>query len=168
MSARFAMRGDGGRDGGDRDRGSALIEFSVASLILLVPLIYLIVTLGRLQAASYAATSAATAASTIIAHGPGRPGPSGRAPARTAAARTAAARTAAALALRDHGFAASSRTVTIACDPACTEPRAVVTARVRLRVSLPGVPPAFDDSLPTHITVSARHHDEIAAYGYRR
>lgn len=146
---------------GAGDSGTALIEFSVASLILLIPLIYLIVTLGRLQAASYAVTSAATAASTVIAHGPGPDSSS------AATSGQAAARTAAALALRDHGFAESARSVTITCHPACTEPRAVVTAHVSLRVSLPGVPPAFDGALPTHITVAARHHDEIAAYGYR-
>ncbi|GAB3558956.1 hypothetical protein [Spelaeicoccus albus] len=136
------------------DGGSAVIEFSVAGLILLIPLIYLVVTLGRLQAASYAVTSAATAASAVTSRA-------------ADTAPTGAARQAAVLALRDHGFADAERSVAITCDPSCTAPRAVVTARVTLDVSLPGAPAAFAATLPTHITVTAHHTDEVAAYGYR-
>lgn len=145
------------------DAGSAVIEFSVAGLILLVPLIYLVVTLGRLQAASYAVTSAATAASSVTA----RAADQGAARESRRIAPRRAAERAAALALRDHGFAGADRTVTITCTPSCTTPRGVVTARVTVNVQLPGVPAALDAALPTHIAVTARHADEVAAYGYQ-
>lgn len=131
------------------DRGSALIEFSVASLILLIPLVYLIIALGRLQAASYAVTSAATAASTIAARAPDS---------------TPEASDAVSLALHDHGFDDASNKLTVDCTPSCSAPGAIVTARVAIDVKLPGVPTAIDAVVPTHITVTAHHADRVAAY----
>lgn len=133
------------------DRGSALIEFSVASLILLIPLVYLIIALGRLQAASYAVTSAATAASTIIARTPDDHTP-------------AAASDAVVLALHDHGFDDAAHDLTIDCTPSCAAPDALITARVTVDVPLPGVPAAIDAAVPTHIAVTAHHADRVSAY----
>src|SRR5699024_1485044 len=49
------------------DSGTAVIEFIFASVVLLIPVIYLMLTLSQMQAASYATTSAAISASRIAA-----------------------------------------------------------------------------------------------------
>src|SRR5699024_8155175 len=49
------------------DSGTAAIEFIFASIVLLIPVIYLMLTLSQMQAASYATTSAAISASRIAA-----------------------------------------------------------------------------------------------------
>ena len=41
------------------DRGSALVEFCFLAVLLLVPMVYLVVVLGRVQAAALAAETAA-------------------------------------------------------------------------------------------------------------
>jgi len=43
---------------GDGERGSALVELQGVSLVLLVPLVYLMLTMARIQAASFAAEAA--------------------------------------------------------------------------------------------------------------
>src|SRR5699024_7242041 len=49
------------------DSGTAVIELIFASIVLLIPVIYLMLTLPQMQAASYAPTSAAISASRIAA-----------------------------------------------------------------------------------------------------
>ena len=41
------------------DEGSAIIEFCVLAVLMLVPVVYLVLTLGRLQGAAFAAQGAA-------------------------------------------------------------------------------------------------------------
>lgn len=52
-----------------REAGSASIEFLLGGVILLVPLIYLVILLGTLQAQSFAVDSAARHAARTIARG---------------------------------------------------------------------------------------------------
>ena len=47
------------RGRGPDDAGSAVIEFLAVTLLLLVPIVYLVLVLGRLQAATFAAEGAA-------------------------------------------------------------------------------------------------------------
>lgn len=49
------------------DSGTAVIEFIFAAIVLLIPVVYLMLALSQLQAASYATTSAAVSASRIAA-----------------------------------------------------------------------------------------------------
>lgn len=51
----------------DGDRGSATVEFLAATLLLLVPIVYLIVTLAAVQGATYAAEASARHAGRIFA-----------------------------------------------------------------------------------------------------
>lgn len=79
-----ALRDGPDRDlGGDRDhnlgprsgehrpdsgeRGSALVEFLGGAVVLLVPLVYLVLTLAQLQSATFAATAAARDAGRLVA-----------------------------------------------------------------------------------------------------
>lgn len=50
------------------DNGSATVEFIALSIILLIPAIYLLVTISQLQAAGYAAVAASDQAAKTIAY----------------------------------------------------------------------------------------------------
>ena len=73
-----------------RDEGSAAVEFLVVGVLLLVPIAYLVLTLGRVQAATFAAESGAREASRVLA---------------TTADGETLAETSVVLALADQGFA---------------------------------------------------------------
>ncbi|MCA1943576.1 MAG: pilus assembly protein, partial [Yonghaparkia sp.] len=52
------------------DRGSASLEFLVAGLLMLVPLVYLILTLGTIQSAALATEGAARQAARVFVQAP--------------------------------------------------------------------------------------------------
>ena len=58
LRARLGGLADRACSGGD-DAGNAIVEFLGAALLLLVPLVYLVLVLGRLQAATFATAGAA-------------------------------------------------------------------------------------------------------------
>jgi hypothetical protein len=129
----------------ERERGSATIEFIAVGLLLLVPLVYGVITLGRIQAATFAADGSAREAArafvTATDEDDGR---------RRAAI-------AVRLGLRDAGFAERDGTVEFTCETptACLTPGSEVRLRVEVRVVLPGVPGFVDRALSTGVTVRA-------------
>ncbi|WGW10834.1 hypothetical protein LWF01_11995 [Saxibacter everestensis] len=135
------------------DAGSALIEFSAAGLILLVPLIYLIVALGQLQGASFAVSSAASGAARLLARSP------------NSAESHRAAEELVDLALRDYGLDQAPRTIRVSCSPACDSNDALVTVSVTAEVALPGVPAALDQQLPARVEIRDSHTDAVSRYG---
>lgn len=131
------------------DAGNALVEFLGVALVLLVPLVYLVLVLGRMQAAAFAVDGAAREAVRAVLAAP------------TAHADPAvAARAAVAIALADQGFAQDDA-LTLACDPACDRPGAQVAARVDLAVDLPLVPAFLRDAVPLSVPTSATAHGEV-------
>ncbi|WP_233542693.1 hypothetical protein [Kocuria tytonis] len=98
-------------------------------LLLLVPIIYLVVTVARVQAGSFAVVAAAEqagqAVSVLEAKDLDRTG----------------VHAAAAVAAQDHGFAPQELSVTVSCsDGSCEAPGAVATVHASLAVDLPGMP----------------------------
>jgi hypothetical protein len=91
---------------GDSESGAAVLEFTMLSVLVLVPVLYLLLTVFRVQAASFAVTQAAREA--------------GRAYATADSAGSAAerARVAAGLAFSDQGVPIESSSVTWAAEPA--------------------------------------------------
>ena len=66
---RWTWTPDGSPDHGqpeDPDRGSAVIEFIGLGLLLLIPIIYLVITVSRVQAGSFAVVAAAEQAGQAI------------------------------------------------------------------------------------------------------
>jgi len=110
-------------------RGSAVVEFTFLSLLLMVPLVYFIITMGQLQGGSFAVVGAADQAAKVFV-------------AQTdAAAGRAAAEQAVLLALADHGHPAANARVETNCAPAdCLAAGSAVTVTVHLTVPLPFVP----------------------------
>ena len=115
-----------------RDQGSAVVEFTFLALLLMVPLVYFIITVGQIQGGSFAVVGAADQAAKVFVAQP------------DAESGLAAAEQAALIALADFGHGAGAAQVTTRCDPAdCQAAGTAVTVTVNLTVPLPFVP--FND-----------------------
>lgn len=132
------------RRGGHDEAGSASVEFVVLALVLLVPVAYLVITLGRLQAGSYAASAGSRAAARAFTT------------AATADEAPGRARAALDLALADQGFTGADATATTDCEqPGCLVPDAAVRVEVEVLVPLPFVPPLLRAAVPAAVPVRA-------------
>jgi len=133
------------------------VEFLGVALVLLLPVLYLVLTVGRLQAATFAVEGASREAARAFV----------TAPSSDDGARLAAA--AVGLALGDQGFAPTPGGLTIACSSRpCLEPGGEVTAHVRLDVPLPLVPEFVRGVVPLSVPVEAQHVASVDAYAARR
>ncbi|WP_421740332.1 pilus assembly protein [Cellulomonas sp.] len=136
------------------DEGSSVIEFLGLSLVLLVPLVYLVLVLGRIEAATFAAEGAAReAARTYVI-------------ADRADEGTERAVAAVGIALRDQGFdddPAEALTLTCSTTP-CLAPGSDVAARIDVRVPLPFVPGFVRDVVPLEVPVSAERVAPVDTY----
>ncbi|MBW3086930.1 hypothetical protein KEM60_03159 [Austwickia sp. TVS 96-490-7B] len=127
----------------DRDSaedGSAVVEFVFLAVILLIPVVYLVLTVSRLQAASFAVSTAAREAGRAFVTSPVGADPQARA--------QAAAR----LAFADHGFDAGRIVVSCAASP-CLTPDARIDVASTVEVPLPLVPSALSGSFPTSVRI---------------
>ena len=150
VHSRRARRGDHRRAaaGTATERGSAVVEFLAAALLLLLPVLYLVLVLGRLQAATFAAEGAAREA--------GRSFTTSRTLAEAPARAVASVR----IALDDQGFrhvdAASALRLTCSTEP-CLRPGSDVRVEVAFDVALPAVPSFVQSVVPLVVPVSATH-----------
>ncbi|BDO41616.1 pilus assembly protein [Cellulomonas sp. NTE-D12] len=135
------------------DSGNAVVEFLGLAVTLLVPLVYLVLVLGRLQAGTFAADAASRDAARAYAG------------AQTADAGAARALAAVGVALGDQGFdAAPADVLRLTCSAECLAPGTEVDAVVQLRVPLPFVPPFVRSAVPLEIAVSAEHAAMVDDY----
>ncbi|NTW39873.1 MAG: pilus assembly protein [Cellulomonadaceae bacterium] len=147
------------------DAGNAVVEFLGVALVLLVPTVYLVLVLGRLQSAAFAVDGAAREAArafvtTEVARD--RAGADGRD--LPASGVRAVAATGIALADQglDPGDAADSLTVT--CSAECGAPGSEVTTTVEVVVDLPGVPQWLQSVVPLRVPVSASATAAVDTY----
>lgn len=134
--------------GVDGDAGNAVVEFLGVALLLLVPVVYLVLVLGRLQAATFAAEGAAREAGRSLVT------------AETAEEGRRAALASVRLALADQGFTDvdTAGALAVACPMTdCLAPGSDVEVRVTVEVPLPFVPGFVRDAVPFAIPVSATH-----------
>ena len=115
-------------DGGQR--GSAVVEFTFLGLLLMVPVVYFIITVGQIQGGSFAVVGAADQAAKVFVTQP------------DASSGRAAAEQATMVALADYGHPAANASVEIRCDSGedCMAAGSAITVTVRLTVPLPFVP----------------------------
>ncbi|WP_442545402.1 hypothetical protein ACSBOX_07045 [Arthrobacter sp. KN11-1C] len=114
---------------GGAERGSAVVEFILLALLLMVPLVYFIVTIGQIQAGSFAVVGAADQAAKVYVMQ------------KDASQGRVAAEQAALLTLADYGHSTEQAFVDIVCDRGdCLSAGAAVTVTVKLTVPLPMVP----------------------------
>lgn len=129
------------------DDGGAIVEFLGITLVLLLPLIYLIITLGQVQAAAFAAESAARESGRVLSQAQDLP---------TALDQ---AHHAVRLAFEDHGIAIDpAAALSVGCehDP-CLTPGGQLHIEVSAAVGLPLVPSFLGDTLPLEVPVQAAH-----------
>jgi hypothetical protein len=135
------------------DEGSAVVEFLGVALVLLVPIVYLVLTLGRLQAAAFAVDGAAREAVRVVVAAAADPDIDPGTLARAAAR----------VALADQGVEAADP-VALTCDPACDTPGADVVVRVEVAVDLPLVPSFVRDRVPLAVPVSAGARGRVETF----
>lgn len=142
------------------DGGTAALEFVTAGLILLVPLVYLILTLSAVQAGALAVEGAARQAARVFV--------------QASTPQEAADRAARAIdfSLADYGIEPESASVTVSCGgPAvenCPARNAVVTVTVRLEVALPLVPDILDLSHAASVPVQATARQQVSRFWAER
>lgn len=127
------------------ERGTAVVEFVVLAVLMLIPLIYLVMMMARLQAGSFAVSQAAREAGrAYVTASSGEDAP-GR------------AQSAARIAFLDHAFEDAGR-LSIACDGSpCLRPDGRVETTATVRVPLPLVPAFVREVVPMTVPVSASH-----------
>lgn len=114
--------------------GTAVLEFVTVGVLLLVPLVYLVLTLGAVQEQTLGAEAAARHTARVIGQAPD--------------AATGSARGEAVLqsVIREYGMDPDAVEVAIECRPAaaqCPSAGSTVIVTVATRVSLPFMPPLF-------------------------
>lgn len=128
------------------ERGSALVEFLGGMFVLLIPLVYLVLTLSSVQAAAFAAEGAAREAGRHLTTAPSIDQGLSRAQLSVATA------------FADHGIevdAPHALSVHCLADP-CLEPGAHLGIDVGIEVPLP-LPDFLRGALPLAVPVSATH-----------
>jgi Flp pilus assembly protein TadG len=137
-----------------QERGSALVEFSWLAILLLVPLLYIVLSVFEVQRAAFGVSAASRAAGRAFSQAPSE-----------AEARVRAL-AAADIALRDQGVEPADRSLGITCRPvpgACLSPGSVVTVHVVAAVPLPLVPDLLGEHRPS-VRVEAEHAVPYGTY----
>lgn len=136
------------------DDGTALVEFIWLGLLMLVPLVYLMLTLSDVQRAAYSASTASRAAGRAFVLAPDM------------ATGHARALSAARVALADQGIPDDALDVDIACVPdpdSCLAPGSSVTVVVTVRQRLPLAPDLMGGAAPA-VTVDSSHTEPYGPF----
>ena len=135
--------------GQGEDAGTAVVEFVLLAVLLLVPMVYVVLVVFRLQSSAYALAAATRAAGRAFITAPGTD---------VAQERSVAA---AAVAMRDHGVPFALEDLQIDCHPSCQlTPGTAVTVRMATEVALPLLPDVLGgDRLA--ITVNGIHVEYV-------
>ncbi|MGB3764816.1 MAG: pilus assembly protein [Ornithinimicrobium sp.] len=135
------------------DRGSMLVEVLFLMVLLMLPLFYLVGTLGRLQAGAYAASAAARETGRAY----GTADSEAQAPARGAAA--------ADLVFEAHGFGAGEGSVSVTCRSVpCLTPGARISVTSEVLVDIPLIPDFLAGAVPTTVSMTSFHVESIDAF----
>ena len=134
------------------ERGTALVEVTWLSILLLVPLVYVVLAVFEVQRSAFAVDAATRAAGRAYSLAP------------TEAVGSAHARAAAGVALRDQGLRSDRGSMRVSCAPVphdCLAPGAVIRVRMSYQVALPLMPSALGGNTPS-VRVEADH---LVPYG---
>ena len=129
------------------ESGTALVEVTWLSVLLLVPLLYVVVSVFQVQRSAFAVNAATRAAGRAYTLAPDQ---------REAAER---ARVAAEVAMQDQGLQLADGAMSLGCEPDprdCLSPGSVVHVRLVYQVRLPLVPDALGGGAPS-IRVEGEH-----------
>lgn len=135
------------------DEGSAALEFITVGVILLVPLAYLVITLGSVQETLLGAEAAARHTARVIGQ------------AEDAGAATERGDAVLAGVIEEYGMDAENVDVSMTCTPAgseCPSAGATVIITVSTHVSLPFVPEIFGLDRATQIPLQAAAAQKVS------
>lgn len=141
------------------ERGSAPLEFVLAGLVLLVPLVYLIVALGLVQQQALGAEAGARHVARAVATSTS-----------TADARARADEVLTSI-VEDYGMDAASVDLSLECRPAaaeCPSAGATITVTLRARVSLPLAPPVLDLDRLASVPIEASAVQKVSRFWSER
>lgn len=128
------------------DAGNALVEFVYLAVLLMVPLVYVLLTVFRVQGAAYAVSSAAREAGRVYATSESVGDAGDR------------AFTAATIVMRDSSLRLGAGDLRITCSSArCLAPGSRVRVVIEHDVSLPLLPRLFDGRAPATVRVTGEH-----------
>jgi len=134
-------------DGADGDDGNAIIEFVYLAILLMVPLVYVLLTVFKVQGAAYAVSSAAREAGRVYA--------TSEQPADAYERAFAAA----SIVMADSGLELSRAQLQIDCVD-CLQPGSTVPVVIDYDVALPFLPRFLDGAAPASVQVTS-HHLEV-------
>jgi hypothetical protein len=137
------------------DDGSASLEFIMTGMILLLPIVYLVLTMAAIQAGALAAEGAARQAVRVFVQA----GTEDEAEARAARAIE--------FGLADYGLDAADATVSITCSPRpseCLSRLGSVTVRVGVSVRLPLAPPVLTLDVPVSVPLQAGATERVSRF----
>lgn len=135
------------------DAGNALVEFTYLAVLLMVPLVYILLTVFQVQRATFGVTEAARQAGRAYAT------------AQDPATALARARAATRLALADQGVTCTSCLTSAGGSLA---PDSQVTVTVEYRVPLPVLGVFFRGHLPPNIPVRSTHLEVVDRFKVAR
>jgi Flp pilus assembly protein TadG len=136
------------------ERGSALVELTWLGVLLLVPMLWIVLSVFDVQRGAFGVSSAARAAGRAYALAPND------------ALGQARAEQAARQALADQGLPDAPVTVTVTCTPFprnCHQGTSVLTVRVASRVDLPLLPAVLGGQAPS-FALDATHTVPMGQY----
>jgi hypothetical protein len=137
----------------DLDAGNAIVEFVYLAVLLMVPLVYVLLTVFRVQAAAFAVSSAAREAGRVYATSDsvGDAGPRAFA--------------AAGIVMADSGLSLSANDLRINCSASrCLQPGSRVEVAMTYQVALPLVPHFLSVRAPASIRVTSHHLEVVDRY----
>jgi hypothetical protein len=137
------------------DGGSASLEFIMTGMILLLPIVYLVLTMAAIQAGALAVEGAARQAVRVFVQA----GTEDEAEARAARAIE--------FGLADYGLDDADATVSITCSPhpnECLSRLGTVTVRVSVSVPLPLAPPVLTLDVPVSVPLEAVATERVSRF----
>ena len=143
------------RERHSNERGSASLEFITAGMLLLVPMVYLVLTMSALQAGALAVEGAARQAARVYVEAPSE------------AEAIARAERAVEFAFADHGLELADAAVSVTCHPRpdeCLARRGIVTVVVGTRVPLPLVPPVLSVDAGAAVPLQASATQQVSRF----
>ena len=137
------------------ERGSAALEFITTGVILLVPLVYLILTMAQVQAGALAAEGAARQAARVYVQS------------ATPEDAVANAERTITFALADYGIDPAAAHVDVACRPVasdCLTRRGFVTVTIEIVVPLPLAPAVLTVNAPLAVPLRATATQQVSRF----
>ncbi|EPR75822.1 putative membrane/secreted protein [Leifsonia rubra CMS 76R] len=143
-----------------QEQGSASLEFITVGMVMLVPLVYLVLTMSAIQAGALAAEGAARQAARVFVQAD-----------NLEKAESAAAR-AIEFALDNHNVdAAAAAEVSITCAPDpndCLTRHGYVTVQVAITIDLPLAPPVLNGAFPLQVPLDAAATQQVSQFSGAR